>query len=107
MVKDTSSNEIEQIDGKTPPEYCEIAGSNPHKHKLIWKDGDLVGHEPASKTDLHMHEIVHRADGSWYLDKCPDCKEDPEHIHEVVFDEDKDDGQDDSRALKLLKKLGK
>jgi hypothetical protein len=69
-------------DGKHP-DKCSEAGRTPHTHELRWDENRLTSHGPASAGEPHNHEIVHKADGSWFLAHALDDTDDPEHTHDV------------------------
>lgn len=81
--------------------FSEVSGKTMHKHELLWENGEIIGHKPASKTDQHHHEIVHLANDKWYLAESADDEEDPTHTHDVILDSDKVE----SKIGKLLKRL--
>jgi hypothetical protein len=92
------------------PEYCAESGTTTHKHPLHWEGEDLLSHGPATAGEPHDHEIVHRADGSWYLAEAKDDESDPTHTHDVNLEIDQGAKKESKmtatpRAARLLKRL--
>jgi hypothetical protein len=91
---------------KNFPEKSEMAGKIPHSHLLEWDEetGDLVKSSlaPGSESEDHHHEIVHKADDTWFLGPAKDDEDDPDHTHEITIDHEK---KSSTKAEKIIKRL--